>query len=282
MLAARANKHPARILPASCETITPPRQGRQAECGVGGVRRCQVSPRAPARPPDPPEQRQHRARIKLSSPQPLPPRGVAAHELSTLPRRHRENVGDAKLQAEVSSERRRIAGQGKREISKKTRRPAASFCTIFMHENPRSDPPGIEHGSTWWEASGLATKPPRLLEKLYLNRGRHPSPPKEQSYVLAKSLPASPKMRSRSSYLLNTRVLERYASFMKRRQRPMVTSHAGRTLPEDLARKPSKATSAQYAYSPRADASGGAGESESDPGKTPLRPQRQQSKPRRT
>ncbi|KAJ8880664.1 hypothetical protein PR048_017134 [Dryococelus australis] len=49
-----------------------------------------------------------------------------------------------------------MKGRGKREIPKKTRRPALSFTC----ENP-----GIKPGSPKWEASGLTTISPRPLWK---------------------------------------------------------------------------------------------------------------------
>ncbi|KAJ8885881.1 hypothetical protein PR048_012087 [Dryococelus australis] len=42
----------------------------------------------------------------------------------------------------------------------KTHRPTASSGTIPSSESPVTRP-GIEHGSPWWEASGLTTRPPR-------------------------------------------------------------------------------------------------------------------------
>ncbi|KAJ8897086.1 hypothetical protein PR048_002432 [Dryococelus australis] len=46
------------------------------------------------------------------------------------------------------------------EISEKTRRPAASSCTLPTCENQGLIWPGIELGSPWWEESGLTTIPP--------------------------------------------------------------------------------------------------------------------------
>ncbi|KAJ8881376.1 hypothetical protein PR048_017857 [Dryococelus australis] len=53
-------------------------------------------------------------------------------------------------------------GRGKREIPEKTRRTAASSCTIPPCENSGATPPGIEPGSPWWKAISLTTTPPRL------------------------------------------------------------------------------------------------------------------------
>ncbi|KAJ8871810.1 hypothetical protein PR048_028150 [Dryococelus australis] len=53
-----------------------------------------------------------------------------------------------------------IQGLEKREYPEKTRRQAASSSTS---ENPEANPPGIEPGSLWWEASALATAPPLPL-----------------------------------------------------------------------------------------------------------------------
>ncbi|KAJ8897054.1 hypothetical protein PR048_002400 [Dryococelus australis] len=65
---------------------------------------------------------------------------------------------------EVSVEQRRKQGREKRKIPEKTRRPAASFGTIPTCENSGMTPPRIEPGSPWWEASSLATIPPRPLK----------------------------------------------------------------------------------------------------------------------
>ncbi|KAJ8882580.1 hypothetical protein PR048_014391 [Dryococelus australis] len=51
--------------------------------------------------------------------------------------------------------------KGKREIPKKTRRPAALSSTILACENPGVTRPGIEPGSPWWEASKLTAQLPR-------------------------------------------------------------------------------------------------------------------------
>ncbi|KAJ8866633.1 hypothetical protein PR048_032493 [Dryococelus australis] len=60
---------------------------------------------------------------------------------------------------------------GKRQTPEKTRRPATSSGTIPTCENPGVTWPGIEPGSSWWEASRLTAKPPRplngLLHKFY-------------------------------------------------------------------------------------------------------------------
>ncbi|KAJ8896111.1 hypothetical protein PR048_001453 [Dryococelus australis] len=53
-----------------------------------------------------------------------------------------------------------IKGREKREIPEKTRKPAASFCTIPTCENPEMTRSGIEPGSPCWEASRLTTQPP--------------------------------------------------------------------------------------------------------------------------
>ncbi|KAJ8881459.1 hypothetical protein PR048_017940 [Dryococelus australis] len=45
--------------------------------------------------------------------------------------------------------------QGKLYILEKTRQPAASSGTIPTFENPGAIPPGIEPGSSWWEANAL-------------------------------------------------------------------------------------------------------------------------------
>ncbi|KAJ8894525.1 hypothetical protein PR048_007182 [Dryococelus australis] len=51
-------------------------------------------------------------------------------------------------------------GGGEREIPEKTHRPTASSGTIPTCESPLTRP-GIEPGSPWWEASGLAAQPPQ-------------------------------------------------------------------------------------------------------------------------
>ncbi|KAJ8877590.1 hypothetical protein PR048_022045 [Dryococelus australis] len=51
-------------------------------------------------------------------------------------------------------------GRRKREISEKTRRPAASLGTIPTCENPGMTRPGIEPGSPRWEVSSLTAQPP--------------------------------------------------------------------------------------------------------------------------
>ncbi|KAJ8891851.1 hypothetical protein PR048_004405 [Dryococelus australis] len=56
-----------------------------------------------------------------------------------------------------------MKGRGKREIPEKTRRPAASSATIPTCGNPLVTRPGIEPGSSWWDASGLNGQPPRPL-----------------------------------------------------------------------------------------------------------------------
>ncbi|KAJ8881003.1 hypothetical protein PR048_017476 [Dryococelus australis] len=48
-----------------------------------------------------------------------------------------------------------LQGRGKRNNPEKTRRPAASSCTIPTCENPGMTRPGIELGSPWWEANSL-------------------------------------------------------------------------------------------------------------------------------
>ncbi|KAJ8873554.1 hypothetical protein PR048_024372 [Dryococelus australis] len=50
-----------------------------------------------------------------------------------------------------------MKGMGKREIPWKTRRPAPSSDTIPTCEKQGATPPGIEPGSSWWEASSLTT-----------------------------------------------------------------------------------------------------------------------------
>ncbi|KAJ8882999.1 hypothetical protein PR048_014838 [Dryococelus australis] len=59
----------------------------------------------------------------------------------------------------VSWDRVGIQRRGKREIPKKTRRPAASSGTIPTCGNPVTRQ-GIEPGSPWWEASSLTAHPP--------------------------------------------------------------------------------------------------------------------------
>ncbi|KAJ8883444.1 hypothetical protein PR048_015287 [Dryococelus australis] len=68
--------------------------------------------------------------------------------------------------------RRRSAGDfcklrtsRKREIPKKSRRPAASSGTIPTCKNPGVTRLGIEPGSPWWEASSLTAEPPRRNQK---------------------------------------------------------------------------------------------------------------------
>ncbi|KAJ8875167.1 hypothetical protein PR048_023062 [Dryococelus australis] len=53
---------------------------------------------------------------------------------------------------------------GAGEIPEKTRRPAAFSATIPTCENLGAAPPGIENGSSGWEASSLTTTPPRPWE----------------------------------------------------------------------------------------------------------------------
>ncbi|KAJ8882648.1 hypothetical protein PR048_014460 [Dryococelus australis] len=50
--------------------------------------------------------------------------------------------------------------RGSREFPEKAGRQAALSSTIPTCENPGVNPPGIVPGSTWWEASALATAPP--------------------------------------------------------------------------------------------------------------------------
>ncbi|KAJ8892137.1 hypothetical protein PR048_004717 [Dryococelus australis] len=57
-------------------------------------------------------------------------------------------------------DRRWNEGAGKQECPEKTRWQAASFNTIPTCEDLGANPPGIEPGSPWWEASALATAPP--------------------------------------------------------------------------------------------------------------------------
>ncbi|KAJ8870272.1 hypothetical protein PR048_029293 [Dryococelus australis] len=52
-----------------------------------------------------------------------------------------------------------MKGRGKREIPEKTQLPTASSGTIPTCENSVTRP-GIEHGSSWWEASVLIAQPP--------------------------------------------------------------------------------------------------------------------------
>ncbi|KAJ8868827.1 hypothetical protein PR048_030368 [Dryococelus australis] len=54
-------------------------------------------------------------------------------------------------------------GREKREIPEKTRRPAASSCTIPTSEIPVAAPPGIEPDLPRWEASSLTTTAPGPL-----------------------------------------------------------------------------------------------------------------------
>ncbi|KAJ8879956.1 hypothetical protein PR048_020577 [Dryococelus australis] len=79
-------------------------------------------------------------------------------------------------EGEVNAE---IQGPGKREIPEKTRRPAASSGTNPTCENPGANPPGIDPGSSRWEASSLTTTPLRPLTTKLL-----------YCYVLAVSHPA--------------------------------------------------------------------------------------------
>ncbi|KAJ8882379.1 hypothetical protein PR048_014186 [Dryococelus australis] len=53
-------------------------------------------------------------------------------------------------------ERRWNAGEGEREYPEKTRWQVASSSTIATLEGPEVNPPGIEPGSPWWEASDRA------------------------------------------------------------------------------------------------------------------------------
>ncbi|KAJ8872956.1 hypothetical protein PR048_026572 [Dryococelus australis] len=72
-----------------------------------------------------------------------------------------------------------MKGRGKRENPEKTRRPTASSGTIPTCENPLTRP-GIEPGSTWWEASVLIAQPPWALKTSAGPDGRVlvlPSPP---------------------------------------------------------------------------------------------------------
>ncbi|KAJ8873757.1 hypothetical protein PR048_024591 [Dryococelus australis] len=62
----------------------------------------------------------------------------------------------------ITEQHRNEGAEGKRDISEKTRRPAASSGTIPTCDNPGVTPLGIEPGSLWWEASSLTTTPPRL------------------------------------------------------------------------------------------------------------------------
>ncbi|KAJ8869006.1 hypothetical protein PR048_030552 [Dryococelus australis] len=50
-----------------------------------------------------------------------------------------------------------LQGRGKWKIPEKTRRPAASYDTIPICENPGATPPGINPYSPRWEASSLTT-----------------------------------------------------------------------------------------------------------------------------
>ncbi|KAJ8869941.1 hypothetical protein PR048_028952 [Dryococelus australis] len=54
-------------------------------------------------------------------------------------------------------------GWGKREYPEKTRRPVTSSITIPTCKDPGVNPPGIEPGSPWGEASALTTVPPLPL-----------------------------------------------------------------------------------------------------------------------
>ncbi|KAJ8898155.1 hypothetical protein PR048_003515 [Dryococelus australis] len=58
----------------------------------------------------------------------------------------------------------RVRGRDKREITERTRRPAASSGKIPICESLVTRP-GIEHGSPWWEASVLIAQPPRPQSK---------------------------------------------------------------------------------------------------------------------
>ncbi|KAJ8865960.1 hypothetical protein PR048_033484 [Dryococelus australis] len=66
-----------------------------------------------------------------------------------------------------------MQGRGKLEYPEKTHRQAASSSTIPTCENPGVNPPGIKPGSTWWEASALATAPPLPLVIQYIIAKTH-------------------------------------------------------------------------------------------------------------
>ncbi|KAJ8881452.1 hypothetical protein PR048_017933 [Dryococelus australis] len=82
----------------------------------------------------------------------------------------RSAVAMDKLSTRVKRREYRTApefkGGRKREIPKKTRRPAASSGTIPTYENPGVTPPGIEPGLSRGETSSLATTPPWPLISL--------------------------------------------------------------------------------------------------------------------
>ncbi|KAJ8870211.1 hypothetical protein PR048_029227 [Dryococelus australis] len=78
-----------------------------------------------------------------------------------------QDIGVAIVSWVVRMEQRRNAkAEGKREISEETRRPVASSGTIPTYGNPGVTAPGIEPGSSRWEASSLTTSPPRPLNQL--------------------------------------------------------------------------------------------------------------------
>ncbi|KAJ8866203.1 hypothetical protein PR048_033727 [Dryococelus australis] len=58
---------------------------------------------------------------------------------------------------EINIVERRNERMGKREIPKKTRRPAASYGTIPTCDNPAATQSGIEPGSPTWELSCQTT-----------------------------------------------------------------------------------------------------------------------------
>ncbi|KAJ8883013.1 hypothetical protein PR048_014852 [Dryococelus australis] len=63
-----------------------------------------------------------------------------------------------------------VQERGKREIPEKTRRPAASSCTIPTCENPGAIPLGMDPGSPKWEASIVTATPPRHLGRTCFSR----------------------------------------------------------------------------------------------------------------
>ncbi|KAJ8877457.1 hypothetical protein PR048_021912 [Dryococelus australis] len=78
----------------------------------------------------------------------------------------------------------------------KARRQAASSSTIPTCENPGAEPPGIEPGSSWWEASALAIASPRhrcplrglksahfTVNSLHLNEMRLPKQKSGSAYL---------------------------------------------------------------------------------------------------
>ncbi|KAJ8880548.1 hypothetical protein PR048_017018 [Dryococelus australis] len=76
---------------------------------------------------------------------------------------HQTVLNLARSAARLSSNGAALVGNagGKREYPENTCRQAVSSSKIPTCENLGVKPPGIEPGSPWWEASALATVPPR-------------------------------------------------------------------------------------------------------------------------